>query len=102
MHRSLKIEASLNMKTTVKKWFADKGFGFLHNGTESAPDILVHSSELKNCTYLKPGRIVEFDCHFNDKGLLAKNVHLIAEEQTAKGKVNTLFNDHWHRNRYSQ
>lgn len=88
------------MKTTVKKWFNDKGFGFLHNGSESAPDIMVHSSELKNCTYLKPGRTVEFDCHFNDKGLVAKNVQLVPEETQQTTKViKSPFNDHWHKSR---
>lgn len=68
------------MKTTVKCWFADKGYGFLNNGGEFSKDIMVHVSELKNCEYLKPGRTVEFDCDFNQKGLVAKNVHLVYEE----------------------
>ncbi|ACE84768.1 cold-shock protein [Cellvibrio japonicus] len=70
------------MKTTVKCWFADKGYGFLNNGGEFSKDIMVHVSELKNCEYLKPGRTVEFDCDFNQKGLIAKNVHLVYEEQS--------------------
>lgn len=90
------------MKTTVKKWFNDKGFGFLHNGSESAPDIMVHSSELKNCTYLKPGRTVEFECHFNEKGLIAKNVHLVPEELAKIIKTTKpTFNDHWHQHRFN-
>lgn len=88
------------MRTTVKKWFSDKGFGFLNNGSESAPDIMVHSSELKNCTYLKPGRTVEFDCDYNGKGLVAKNVYLISEETViSKPKTKSVFNDHWHTKR---
>ncbi len=68
------------MKTTVKCWFADKGYGFLNNGGEFSKDIMVHVSELKNCEFLKPGRTVEFDCDFNQKGLVAKNVQLVYEE----------------------
>ncbi len=67
------------MRTTVKKWFLDKGFGFLNNGSDLAPDIIVFASELKNCEFLKPGRTVEFECYFNDKGLIAKNVRLVYE-----------------------
>jgi CspA family cold shock protein len=84
------------VRTTVKKWFSDKGFGFLHNGSEGSLDILVSAAELKNCEYLKPGRIVEFDCGFNDKGLIARNVYLVHEETKPK----TLFNDHWHNKKY--
>lgn len=65
------------MQTTVKNWFSQKGYGFLNNGSENAPDIIVYASELRNCTFLKPGRIVEFECHFNERGLVAKNVKLI-------------------------
>lgn len=68
------------MKTTVKCWFADKGYGFLNNGGEFSKDIMVHVSELKNCEFLKPGRTVEFDCDFNQKGLVAKNVQLVYED----------------------
>lgn len=69
------------MKTIVKSWYADKGYGFLVNGGEGSRDILVHVSELKNCTYLKPGRTVEFDVDCNNKGLVAKNVILVHENQ---------------------
>lgn len=84
------------MRTTVKKWFSDKGYGFLNNGSEASQDILVHASELKNCEFLKVGRIVEFDCDFNEKGLIARNVHLVHEDIKQK----PVFNDHWHQRRY--
>lgn len=74
------------MRTTVKNWFSQKGYGFLNNGSENAPDIIVHASELKNCEFLKSGRLVEFECHFNDKGLVAKNVKLVHEETTRPTK----------------
>ncbi len=67
------------MQTTVKNWFAQKGYGFLYNGSENAPDIIVYATELRNCQYLKRGRIVEFECHINDNRLIAKNVKLIHE-----------------------
>lgn len=71
------------MRTTVKNWFPDKGYGFLNNGSESAPDIIVHASELKNCEFLKAGRTVEFECHINQRGLVAKNVKLIYDDAIA-------------------
>lgn len=70
------------MQTTVKRWFTDKGYGFLHNGGD-APDIMVHANELKNCQYLRPGRTVEFECHTNSKGLVAKNVRLVQDQPKA-------------------
>ncbi len=63
------------MQTTVKKWFQDKGFGFLDNG--KGPDIMVRKAELVKCSYLKVGSIVEFECHSDTKGLIAKKVSLL-------------------------
>ena len=62
------------MQTVVKKWFKDKEFGFLDNG--SGPDIMVKKSDLSNCQFLKPGVMVEFECHINKQSLIAKNVRL--------------------------
>lgn len=62
------------MQTVVKKWFRDKGFGFLDNG--SGPDILVKKNDLCNCQFLKVGVTVEFECHPDKRGLIAKNVKL--------------------------
>jgi len=75
------------MQTTVKKWFDKKGFGFLNNGSDQAPDIMVHASELKNCDYLRPGRTVEFEIHVNDKGLIAKNVKLVRDREAPRTHV---------------
>lgn len=87
------------MKTTVKNWFPQKGFGFLHNGSENAPDIIVHASELRNCTFLKPGRTVEFECHFNERGLVAKNVKLVFDDATSFNSYqNKSFNSLHHYN----
>ena len=62
------------MQTVVKKWFQDKGYGFLENGT--GPDIMVRKTELINSSYLKVGSIVEFECHSDKRGLIAKKVKL--------------------------
>jgi len=62
------------LQTLVKKWFQDKGYGFLENGT--GPDIMVRKAELINCSYLKVSSIVEFECHIDDRGLIAKKVKL--------------------------
>lgn len=62
------------MQTVVKKWFQDKGFGFLENG--KGPDIMVRKADLIKCSYLKVGSIVEFECHVDNKGLVAKKVSL--------------------------
>lgn len=62
------------MQTVVKKWFQDKGFGFLENG--KGPDIMVRKADLIKCSYLKVGSTVEFECHADNKGLIAKKVSL--------------------------
>ncbi|MBL4712373.1 MAG: cold shock domain-containing protein [Gammaproteobacteria bacterium] len=62
------------MQTVVKKWFRDKDSGFLDNG--GGPDIMVRKAELVNCQFLKVGATVEFECHTNKQGLIAKNVKL--------------------------
>ena len=62
------------MHTIVKKWFRDKDSGFLDNG--NGPDIMVRKAELVNCQFLKVGAAVEFECHTNKNGLIAKNVKL--------------------------
>lgn len=82
------------MQTTVKKWFPDKGYGFLRNGSDAAPDIIVYATELKNCSYLKPGRKVEFECHTNNRGLVAKNVKLIHEHNNRQPESQRYHNSH--------
>ena len=63
------------LQTTVKKWFRDKNSGFLDNG--NAPDIIVSKSDLTNCEFLKVGAKVEFECHSDKRGLMAKKVKLM-------------------------
>ena len=72
------------MQTLVKKWFQDKEYGFLENGT--GPDIMVRKSELINCSYLKVGSIVEFECHIDDRGLIAKKVRLSRKKNNTQNK----------------
>lgn len=72
------------MQTVVKKWFQDKGFGFLENG--KGPDIMVRKADLIKCSYLKVGAIVEFECHIDNKGLIAKKVSLSRKKNTNHNK----------------
>ena len=65
------------LQTIVKKWFKDKEYGFLDNG--SGPDIIVRKTDLVRCQFLKPGATVEFECHPDKRGLIAKNVRLIRQ-----------------------
>ena len=68
------------LQTTVKKWFRDKNFGFLDN--ENGPDIMVTKSDLVNCEFLKVGVTVEFECHPDKRGLIAKKVKLIHQNKS--------------------
>ncbi len=67
------------MQTVVKKWFRDKEFGFLDNG--SGPDIFVRKAELSKCQFLKPGVTVEFECYADKRGLIAKNVRIARQSE---------------------
>lgn len=62
------------MQTVVRKWFRDKDTGVLDNG--GGPSISVSKADLVNCQYLKPGATVEFECHLEENGLIAKKVKL--------------------------
>jgi len=78
------------LQTTVKKWFRDKNFGYLDN--ENGPDIMVTKSDLVNCEFLKVGVTVEFECHPDKRGLIAKKVKLLHQNksngQNNRGKYN--------------
>jgi len=78
------------LQTTVKKWFRDKNSGFLDNG--GAADIMVSKSDLVNCEFLKVGVTVEFECHSDKRGLIAKKVKLLPQNKSHgphnKGKGN--------------
>ncbi len=67
------------LQTVVKKWFRDKESGFLENG--SGKDIIVYKADLLNCQFLKVGVTVEFECHVDKRGLIAKKVKLVAQQK---------------------
>lgn len=75
------------MQTVVKKWFRNKGSGFLDNGGGS--DILVRKEDLVGCTFLKVGAIVEFECHLGKQGLIAKKVSLFKQKNLNNRNKNT-------------
>jgi len=68
------------LQTVVKKWFRDKDSGFLDNG--SGPDIMVNKDDLVNCQFLKVGATVEFECHSDTRGLIAKKVKLVQQNKS--------------------
>jgi len=76
------------LQTIVKKWLRDKNTGFLDNA--NGPDIKVDKTNLVNCEFLKVGASVEFECHADERGLVAKKVKLLRQHksnnQNYKGK----------------
>jgi cold shock CspA family protein len=64
----------------VKKWFRDKDSGFLDNS--GGPDIMVRKADLVDCQFLKVGATVEFECHPDKQGLIAKKVRLSHQKKT--------------------
>ena len=79
------------LQTIVKKWYRDKNSGLLDNG--GGPDIMVIKADLVNCEFLKVGVTVEFECHSDKRGLIAKKVKLLQQSksnvQSNKGKRST-------------
>ncbi len=73
------------LETIVKKWFRDKDSGLLDNG--NGPDIMVTKADLVNCEFLKVGVNVEFECHSDKRGLIAKKVKLL-QQNKSNGKNN--------------
>ena len=67
------------LETVVKKWFRNKEYGFLDNGGGS--DILVCKADLIGCQFLKVGVSVEFECHQDKDGLIAKKVKLLKRKK---------------------
>ena len=72
------------MQTVVKKWFRDKASGLLENG--SGPDIIVRKTDLVNCQFLKVGATVQFECHLDKQGLVAKRVKLLGQNKVNNPK----------------
>jgi cold shock CspA family protein len=73
------------LQTVVKKWFRDKDSGFLDNS--GGPDIMVCKADLVGCQFLKVGSTVEFECHPDKQGLIAKKVTL-SNQKKAGGQNN--------------
>ncbi len=73
------------MQTVVKKWFRDKDYGFLDNG--GGPDIMVRKADLIKCQFLKVGVNVEFECHSDKRGLMAKKVKLANKNKQQGNQV---------------
>ncbi|MBU1567768.1 MAG: cold shock domain-containing protein [Proteobacteria bacterium] len=68
------------MQTVVKKWFREEDFGFLDN--RGGPDIMVRKADLVDCQFLKVGATVEFECHPEKQGLIAKKVKLFNQKNS--------------------
>ncbi len=82
------------MQAVIKKWFREKEYGFLDNGF--GPDIMVRKADLVNCQYLKIGSSVEFECHIDNRGLVARNVSLTKpSNQNPKTNVNQAAKPHY-------
>jgi CspA family cold shock protein len=69
------------MTSRVKKWFGEKGFGFITN-PDGGKDIFVHYSEIirppnaRGAIHLNEGQEVTFDCVPNgEKGMKASRVY---------------------------
>ncbi len=73
------------MQTVVKKWFRGEDFGFLDN--RGGPDIIVRKADLIDCQFLKVGATVEFECHLEKQGLIARKVKL-SKEKNSNGPNN--------------
>ena len=76
-HNRNTIQADEYLKATVKKWFRDKEYGVIENG--SGPEIIVLKSDLIKCQYLKSGAEVEFECYPDNQKLIAKKVTLVRQ-----------------------
>jgi cold shock CspA family protein len=72
------------LQTVVRKWFRDKASGLLENG--SGPNIIVRKIDLINCQFLKVGATVQFECHLDKQGLIAKKVKLLGQNKSNKPK----------------
>ena len=75
------------MISKVKKWFREKDYGFIDNG--EGPDVMVRKADLLNCKFLKVGVSVEFECHPEKRGLIARKVKLQQQKtQQQQGRGN--------------
>lgn len=71
------------MQSVVKKWLREKEYGSLENG--SGPEIMVRKEDLINSQYLKVGAVVEFECHLDNRSLIARKVKLVRQNKKRQG-----------------
>lgn len=74
--------SSNSKKTGTVKWFHNiKGYGFI--SSEEEEEIFVHYSEINSDGFkkLKRGEKVEFILDTGEKGLLARDVSLVENEE---------------------
>ena len=73
------------MQASVKSWFRDKDSGFLDNG--GGPDIAVHKDDLIDCHFLKIRATVDFECHIENNGLVARRVRVSRNKSNQKQRT---------------
>ena len=71
------------LESTVKKYFRDRGYGFIKNGHHK--DIYVQEKDLSNCKFLTIGTKVSFECHVEGNKLVAKNVRRLTNRNPNQG-----------------
>lgn len=49
---------------------------------------MVRKADLKNCQFLKIGVNVEFECHVDKRGLIARNVKLLKQQNAGRNQNN--------------
>ncbi|PID61836.1 MAG: cold-shock protein [Gammaproteobacteria bacterium] len=64
------------MDGIIKKFFDDKGFGFIKTDKE---EIFFHVSELAESVTLAEGMKVSFEVGKGDRGTFAKNIRVVAD-----------------------
>lgn len=72
------------MQGKIKKWFKDREYGFIENG--SSPDIIVRKESLVKKHPIKPGSLVSFEVTIENNKLLAKKVSLVHHNNQTKKK----------------
>ena len=58
-------------KGTVERWFASRGFGFIH---ADGHEVFVHARDVEGRRELQDGQAVTFEMVDGEKGLRAVNV----------------------------
>lgn len=71
--------AGSRQRGKVKKFFDDKGFGFIERPGQ--PDLFVHRNDVRGRLLLAPGQTVSFVVGQGQKGDAAKDVEIVGEEK---------------------